>query len=115
MMPGCYDWPAQYSGDTAWPITLKIKKYGEPTDLTGAVVKMQVRNARTKDVVLELTSVGTAGIEILGGTGGRLIIGNHEVPAVPGVHVYDLQIIFPDGEVRTYLTGHYPIHTQVTT
>ncbi|MBO9431602.1 hypothetical protein [Sulfitobacter sp. R18_1] len=115
MMPGCYDWPAQYSGDTAWPFTLVFNKYGEPTDLSGAVIKMQVRNSRTGAVVLELTSAVSAGIDITSVTKGEATIGNYEVPDVPGVHVYDLQIIFPDNVVRTYLHGHYPIHKQVTT
>lgn len=114
MIPGCFDWPEQYAGDTAPWQKFTLREKGEPISLVDAVIVMQVRKHPKKAPILENTSVASAGIEILDAAGGVFRVGGYENPDVNDVYVYDIQITFPSGEVKTPLRGQYPIVGQVT-
>lgn len=114
MIPGCFNWPAQYAGDTAEIQSFQILEDDEPLDLTGATVTMQARRGPGQPVLIDLTSVASAGIEITDETDGAFNVGGYENPNIEATLRYDLQVTFSSGDIRTYINGVYPIYAQVT-
>lgn len=114
MLPGLFDWPAQYAGDTAGAQSFTIMRNGLPINLTDAVVRMQVRECGRPVPILDLTSEDGQSIVITDALAGKLRIGYYRNPPAPGSYVYDLEVTFPDGQVKTYLKGSYTIEGEVT-
>lgn len=114
MTPGCFDWPAQYAGDTAGWREIQLSDGDTPLSLVGATIQMQVRRARGQTPVLDLTSVGSDGIVITDAANGVFRVGGYATPDIEAMLIYDLQITFSDGTIRTLLAGSYPIYGQVT-
>jgi len=115
MRPGIFDWPAQYAGDTAGSQSFTITRNELPIDLTGAVVRMQVRECGRPIPILSLSSAaGGTGIVIVDAPNGMIRVGYFRNPPAPGAYVYDLEVTFADGTVKTYLRGSYTIDGEVT-
>ncbi len=114
MTPGCFNWPAQYASDTAEIQSIQILEDDDPVNLTGATVTMQARRGPGKPVLIDLTSVANAGIEITDATDGTFLVGGYENPDIEATLRYDLQVTFSNGDIRTYISGVYPIYAQVT-
>lgn len=112
-MPGAFDWPEQYAGDTAPEQIFKLQMDGAPISLVGATVKMQARKP-CGTIVLDLTSATDIGITITDASGGEFCIGGYLNPDVEAALSYDIEVTFPTGRVTTYLKGIYPIYGQVT-
>lgn len=87
-------------------------------DLTGAVIRMQVRDSIGAETVgISLTSVGTAGISVPTPTNGTFIITvtpaqNSNLDFSQGV--YDLEIEYSNGVVERVLEGRVSVKPQVT-
>lgn len=120
--PATYDLTI-YQGDTfRLPLRLRTQNpdgtFGDYIDLTGSTVKAQVRATTfATDVLAEFTAelldqtvVDTKGSVLLSldptTTAGLLTNG------APGV--WDVQITFADGSVKTYLRGSVTVVPQVT-
>lgn len=114
MTPGCFDWPAQYAGDTAELQEIQIVEDGFPVDLTGATVRMQVRQGPGQPILISNTSVASSGIVISDATEGTFKVGGYENPDIEAALIYDIEVEFSNGDIRTYLTGSYLIYAQVT-
>lgn len=115
MRPGTFDWPAQYAGDTARPLSFTIIEGGEPVDISNCQIKMQVRSCRAGELpILDLSSQDGVSIAITDGPNGMFRVGNYLNPVVSGAFIYDLQMTFPDGRVHTYFRGSYVIDGDVT-
>lgn len=113
MRPGTFDWPAQYAGDTADTIGFTMVQGGVPVVITGAQIRMQVRQNAQADPVLDLSTAGGE-IAILDGENGTFRVGNYRNPSSAGSFVYDVEVTFPDGRVKTYFRGSYVIEGEVT-
>jgi hypothetical protein len=114
MTPGCFDWPAQYAGDTSDFEQISLTRSSGPISLVGATIQMQVRKRRGQTPLLDLTSVASAGIEITDAANGVFRVGGYANPDIEALLIYDLQVTFSDGTIKTYLEGAYPIYGQVT-
>jgi len=114
MRPGTFDWPVQYAGDTARPLSFTILEGGEPVDITGCQIRMQVRSCLGEDPILDLSVSDGLSIAITDATNGRMRVGNYPNPQVSGAFVYDLEVTFPDGRVQTFFRGSYVIEGDVT-
>ena len=113
MRPGTFDWPAQYAGDTADTIGFTVVQDDIPVVLTGAQIRMQVRASVGSAPILDLSIAGGQ-IAIVDGGNGIFRVGNYLNPATPGSYIYDLEVSFPDGRVKTYFRGSYVIESEVT-
>ena len=113
-LPGCFDWPDQYAGDTAPWQQFTLSENGAPIVLTDATIKMQVRIRTQTTPIIDNTSVASAGIEITDAANGVFRVGGYTNPDMNVVGEYDIEVTFPSGEVKTYLKGDYPISKQVT-
>jgi len=99
-MTGCYDL-AVYRGDTfEWLFRLWADlDRTQPVDLAGATAKAEIRNAPGGLVVVALDCQVSAP-NLIGAT--LDTVGSSRVPAAG---VWDLQVTFPDGVVKTPLAG----------
>ncbi len=109
--------PAQYNvkiwrNDT-WSQTFAILADTTPVDLTGCTILIQVRPApASASVVLTLTSANSS-ISI-GGANRNQITLNKIVDVAAGSYVYDMNVTFPSGEVKTYIWGNFIVQEDIT-
>lgn len=84
-------------------------------DLTGAVIKMQLRK-QSCDIVkaLSLTSVANAGLTITNAAGGLFKINKQIINIDPFNYVYDIEITFASGAVKTYISGFFNVTPDIT-
>lgn len=115
--PAPYNFENSYRGD-AMQLNNIVLAYdsGVPVDLTGAVVKMQLRRALVGKVVWEFSSIpgkdSLLSVDPLNGGILFPVIPAWEIPA--GLYFYDLQVKHPDLTVRTYIRGTWLIVNDVT-
>lgn len=109
--------PAQYNvsiwrNDT-WSQVLLITANTVPVSLVGADVKIQVRkqpNSTTADMTLTETNGGIT----VGGTNNNQITINYPVNIAAGPYVYDMVVVFPSGNEKTYIWGNFIVYEDIT-
>jgi hypothetical protein len=103
-------------GDTFDEVAFSIKINNIALDLTGAVLKMQLKkNSNDVSPSLSLTSVGSAGITINNATGGLFKINQQIINIEVFNYVYDIQLTLASGVVKTYVSGTFSITPEITT
>ena len=86
-----------------------------PIDLTGAVIKMQLRKQACDLVkVISLTSVLSDGITITNPALGLFKINKQIINIDPYNYVYDIEITFGSGVVKTYISGLFLVTPDIT-
>jgi hypothetical protein len=109
-------------GDTFAGVKFTLQSYPEnsqtlaPINLTGSQIKMQVRRLPDDpQVIMEFSTTDTS-IAIEGTANNIIYVKPKLVPATaPATRcVYDVQISFPNGEVKTYIRGYFEILKDVT-
>jgi hypothetical protein len=109
--------PAQYNvkiwRNDSWAQTFALLADETPIDLSGSTILIQVRpTATSSEVALELTtddsSIGIGGID------SNQITLNKIVDIAAGTYVYDMNVTFPSGEVKTYLWGNFIVSEDIT-
>jgi hypothetical protein len=109
--------PAQYNvkiwRNDSWAQTFALLADTTPIDLSGSTILIQVRPTPTSSVVaLELTtddsSIG------IGGVDSNQITLNKIVDIAAGTYVYDMNVTFPSGEVKTYLWGNFIVSEDIS-
>lgn len=109
--------PAQYNvkiwRNDSWAQTFALLADTTPIDLSGCTILIQVRPTPTSaSVVLELTtddsSIG------IGGVDNNQITLNKIVNVAAGTYVYDMNVTFPSGEVKTYLWGNFIVTEDIS-
>jgi hypothetical protein len=106
--------PKHRRGDTWNGInSIVITSDGSPVNLTGASIKMELREDIDAPVALTLsTEDGT--IVINDPLQGTLTIPPILIDIPFGNYLYDLQITFANGVVKTYLLGTWEIVADIT-
>lgn len=113
-----FDFPEHYRGDGLKPFTIKLKyKSGEPVNLTGASIAMQLRRVFMVGVACEFNSKECADalIEIEDAINGVMKfpeILDWEINST--TYDYDLQVTDASGFVRTYLKGKWSVNRDIT-
>lgn len=108
--------PAQYNvqiwrNDT-WAQTFAITANDVAVDLSGSTILIQVRSKPTSsDVVLSLT---TGSSITIGGVGYNEITLNKVVDIAAGNYVYDMNVTFPSGLVKTYIYGTFLVQEDIS-
>lgn len=109
--------PAQYNvkiwRNDSWAQTFALLADTTPIDLSGSTILIQVRPTPSSSVVaLELTtddsSIG------IGGVDNNQITLNKIVDIAAGTYVYDMNVTFPSGEVKTYLWGNFIVSEDIS-
>ena len=102
-------------GDTFDEVAFSLKINNVVVNLTGAVIKMQLKKNDDPSVsYLSLTSVASAGITITSPTAGLFKINSQIIDIEPFNYVYDIQITYASGIVKTYVSGNFNITKDVT-
>lgn len=91
------------------PISFRITHNQEAVDLSAATVRMQVRQSATSSTVLIALTEGD-GITVTGNT----ISVNKKITIAAGNYVYDLEIEYGSGDVRTYIFGDFVVTEDIT-
>ncbi len=102
-------------GDTFDEVAFQLKINDAAVNLTGAVIKMQLRKCYTDtSAALSLTSVSSAGITITNAAEGRFKINTQIIDIEVYNYVYDIQITLSSGVIKTYVQGGFNITNEVT-
>ena len=101
-------------GDTFDEVLFELKKDNVAINLTGATIRMQLRKAPGGPVLLNLTSVSSAGITITDAAAGKFKINSTIINLEANVYLYDIEIAFASGEVRTWVSGQFTVLNDIT-
>jgi hypothetical protein len=109
-----YDIPTAKRGDTWDGInSICISVNGIPANLTGASIKADFRQKVDTPTVLTL-STNNGGIVITNPTGGLIQFPPKKIEIPFGTYIYDLQVTYPNGVVKTYFSGTWTITPDIT-
>lgn len=102
-------------GDTFNEVAFEVKKNGTAVNLTGAVIKMQLRKDYNDiSPALALTTVSSAGLTITNASNGHFKINAQIIDIEVYNYVYDIQFTLSDGSVKTYVKGGFNVTPEVT-
>jgi len=101
-------------GDTFEQVTFELLINDEPYSLEDAIIRMQLRKEYGGIPALSLTSVANAGITITNAALGRFKINEQIIDICPFNYLYDIEIEFGDGSIKTYVSGNFLIKNDVT-
>jgi hypothetical protein len=109
--------PAQYNisiwrNDT-WSQVMVITANDVPVDLTGSDVEIQVRKKPNSDTA-EMTLTEQNGGITVGGVNNNQITINYPVDIAAGTYVYDMVVVFPNGNEKTYIWGNFIVYEDIT-
>jgi hypothetical protein len=110
--------PANYNiqiwrNDT-WSQVFLLTANTVPINLTGAEVEIQVRKRPNSETAeLTLTELAGGGITV-GGVNNNQITLNKQVDIAAGSYVYDMAILFPNGNEKTYIWGNFIVYEDIT-
>ena len=106
-LPALLDFNVYQADTMKRTIRLTNKADGQPIDLTGANIKMEVRTPDFQTIALTIAN-GT-GITVSGNS----ILIQKDITINPGEYIYDLQAI-KDGVTTTYLKGAFFVTQNIT-
>lgn len=101
-------------GDTFEAVNFAVVKNAVALSLTGAVIKMQLKKECNGVAILALTSVASAGLTITNAAGGLFKINQQIINIDEFNYVYDIQITFSDGTVKTWVEGNFIVKCDIT-
>ena len=101
-------------GDTFEEVAFELLLNNLPYSLVGAIIRMQLRKEYGGIPALSLTSVASAGITITNAASGLFKINEQIIDICPFNYIYDIEIEFGDGTVKTYVSGNFLIKNDVT-
>ena len=108
--PGVND--VQIWRNDTWRQTFVLTTNSTPINCSGATITIQVRLGCGG--TLALTASTTDGSITIGGAGNNEITVNKLVAIDKGKYVYDMNVAFTSGYVRTYLEGDFIVYDDVT-
>jgi hypothetical protein len=110
-----YDITSHIAGDTWDGLgSITFLRGGSALDLTGASLEMDLRLSFDSPSVLTL-STSNSGITIqTPALSGIVHIPQRIIDVPPGKYKYDLRLTLSSGEVKTYLSGSWPILSHIT-
>ena len=101
-------------GDTFDEVSFELLLNSDPYSLEDAVIRMQLRKEYGGIPFLSLTSVANAGITITDDVNGLFKINEQIIDICAFNYLYDIEIEFGDGSVKTYISGNFLIKSDVT-
>jgi len=109
--------PAQYNvqiwrNDT-WSQVFTISANSVAVNLTGCTITIQVRKTSSASTIDLSLSTADSSITI-GGASYNQITLNKKVTIAAGSYLYDMNISFPSGIVKTYVWGSFFVQEDIT-
>lgn len=103
-----------YRGDTFPGAQFTVLVNGVPKSLLGASIRMDVRKTATGSRALRLTSAVGGGLTITDAPNAVFKIDEQIINIAAGEYVYDIEITYSDGQVKTPIVGTWDIVQDVT-
>lgn len=101
-------------GDTFEAVNFQVLKNAVALNLTGAVIKMQLKKECGGVPILSFTTVASAGLTITSAANGLFKI-NKQIINIPEFNYsYDIEITFSDGTVKTWVEGNFVVKCDIT-
>ena len=101
-------------GDTFEAVNFEVVKNGDALDLTGAVIRMQLRKECGGIPILSFTSVASAGLTITNAASGLFKINRQIINITEFNYLYDIEITFSDLTVKTWISGNFSVQCDIT-
>jgi hypothetical protein len=101
-------------GDTFEAVNFEVIKNGDALDLTGAVIRMQLRKECGGIPILSFTSVASAGLTITNAASGLFKINRQIINIAEFNYLYDIEITFSDLTVKTWISGNFLVQCDIT-
>ena len=101
-------------GDTFEAVNFAVVKNTIALDLTGAVIKMQLKKECGGIPILSFTTVANAGLTLTNAVGGLFKINKQIINIAEFNYVYDIEITFLNGDVKTWVEGNFVIKCDIT-
>ena len=101
-------------GDTFEAVNFAVIKNAVAVDLTGATIKMQLKKECGGIPFLSLTTVSSNGLTITNATGGLFKINKQIINISEYNYLYDIEITFSNGDVKTWIEGIFTINCDIT-
>lgn len=109
--------PAQYNiqlwRNDSWVQTFAITADNVAVNLTGSTITIQVRKTANATAVHLSLSTGGNGITIAGASNNQIVL-NKVVNIAAGNYLYDMNVTFPSGVVKTYVWGTFLVQEDIT-
>ena len=117
MTPSIYNFNDRYKNDTSnevkFTITKTIDTIVTPVDLTGVAIIMKLKKGVASTTSIKTFSV-SSGITLTDATNGVFAVDAFIVDVDAFKYLYDIQITFTDGVVRTYLKGNFKVNQDIS-
>ena len=94
-----------------WGQAFTITSNSSPVNLSGSTITIQIRKGCGGTLALTLTN--GSGITI-GGVGNNQVTVSKLIDIANGNYVWDMNVAFSGGVVKTYLTGDFIVYDDVT-
>ena len=101
-------------GDTFAEVPFQINVNTAPLNLSGALIRMQLRTDYGGTVYQEFTSVNDEGITITNAANGEFKINETIINLEARAYKYDIEITLSNGEVNTWISGVFSVINDVT-
>jgi hypothetical protein len=109
--------PAQYNvkiwRNDSWAQVFALLADTTPIDLSGSTILIQVRPTPASATIALTLSTADSSISI-GGVNRNQITLNKKVDVTAGSYVYDMNVTFPSGEVKTYIWGNFIVQEDIS-
>ncbi len=109
--------PAQYNiqlwRNDSWVQTFAITADNVAVNLTGSTITIQVRKTANATAIDLSLSTGGNGITIAGASNNQIVL-NKVVNIAAGNYLYDMNVTFPSGVVKTYVWGTFLVQEDIT-
>lgn len=103
------------AGDTWYGLSGQILLNGEPLNISGALVRMQIRKEKSwPRYAYEWSTTGNTIQLIDNGTGGSFYIVSGVVDVPANNYFFDIEMQLPDGQIITPVEGTWEIQETVT-
>ena len=108
-----YNFPRHRRGDTWDGInTIGILVNNVPVNLSGAVITMELREDYDAPPALSLSTT-TSTVSVLPSLS-AFTIPPIVIDIPPATYLYDIQITYPTGTIKTYMEGKWEIYFDIT-
>lgn len=94
--------------DTFEEVPFEIKKNNVPVNLTGATIRMQLRKIAGGTIAF------SPALTVTNASSGLFKINKQIIPIDAYNYLYDIEIAFSDGTVKTWISGEFLIKNDIT-
>jgi len=101
-------------GDTFEAVNFEMLINTLPINLTTCILRMQLRKEYGGVIIKSFTTVASAGLTITNGALGLFKINKQIIDLPTFSYLYDIELDYQNGDVKTYISGNFTITNDVT-